>query len=45
MRLLMLFAALVVWPFAAWHSLQARRRLRAHSLPSGAHPYTLERVA
>ena len=46
MRLLAFVAALLLWPLAVLHTLQARRRLRAHALPE-AEPrrLTLERVA
>jgi hypothetical protein len=45
MRLLLFVAALLLWPLAAWHSLQARRRLRAYALHTGPRAFTLERVA
>jgi len=37
--------SLLTWPFAAWHSLRARRRLKAYALPAGDGRLTLERVA
>ena len=45
MRLWVVFAVLFTWPLAVWHSLQARRRLRAYALPVGSGRLTLERVA
>ncbi len=45
MRLWIVLAVLLSWPFAIWHSLQARRRLRAYALPPGSGRLTLERVA
>lgn len=45
MRLWLCMAALLSWPFVVWHSLQARRRLKAYMLPSGDRRLTLERVA
>ena len=37
--------SLLSWPLVVWHSLQARRRLKAYMLPSGNRRLTLERVA
>ncbi len=45
MRWWLVVLALLSWPFAAWHSRQARRRLRAQALLPGAGRLTLERVA
>ena len=46
MRLFAVVAALLLWPLAVVHTLQARRRLRARALPlSGPRRLTLERVA
>lgn len=48
MRPPLLLAALLYllsWPLVAWHSLRARRRLRAYALPAGDGRLTLERVA
>jgi len=45
MRLWLCMAALLSWPLVVWHSLQARRRLKAYMLPSGERRLTLERVA
>lgn len=45
MRLWMGVAALLSFPIAAWHSFQARRRLRGYLLPSGNGRFTVERVA
>ncbi|HEY2748483.1 MAG TPA: hypothetical protein VGL86_27865 [Polyangia bacterium] len=45
MRLLPIFAALLLWPLAVLGSWRARRRLHAHALPSGDGRLTLERVA
>ena len=36
--------SLMTWPFAAWHSLKARRRLKGY-LHGGDGRLTLERVA
>jgi hypothetical protein len=45
MRLWAVVAVLLSWPIVVWHSLQARRRLRAYALPPGNGRLTLERVA
>jgi hypothetical protein len=48
MRLPLFLSAMlsvVAWPLVFWHTLQARRRLRAYALPSGDGRLTLERVA
>jgi hypothetical protein len=45
MRFWIAVATLLLWPIAAWHTLQARRRLRAYALPPGSRRLTLERVA
>jgi hypothetical protein len=48
MRLQLVVAALltlVAWPFVVWHTLQARRRLKAYLVPAGSGRLTLERVA
>ncbi|HXU70957.1 MAG TPA: hypothetical protein VN947_16600 [Polyangia bacterium] len=45
MRLLIVLAALLLWPFAILGSMRARRRLRAYILPAGDRRLTLERVA
>jgi hypothetical protein len=45
MRLWTMMGALVGWPIDYWHSLQARRRLRAAGLRLGSGRLTLERVA
>lgn len=45
MRLLAMFAALLLWPFVVVQSLRARRRLRAYAAPGDTRPFTLERVA
>jgi hypothetical protein len=45
MRLWTMVAALVGWPIAYWHTLRARRRLRASFVRSGNGRLTLERVA
>lgn len=45
MRLWMGVAALLSAPISAWHSFQARRRLRGYLLPSGNGRFTVERVA
>ncbi|MCU1281741.1 MAG: hypothetical protein JWM53_5287 [bacterium] len=48
MRLPLVVAALLsllCWPLVVWHSLQARRRLKAYMPPSGDGRLTLERVA
>jgi hypothetical protein len=37
--------SLVAWPLIVWHTLQARRRLKAYALPAGDGRLTLERVA
>jgi hypothetical protein len=38
-------ATLFAWPLFFWHSLRARRRLRAYDLPAGSEHLTLRRVA
>ncbi len=38
-------AAFLSWPVVVWHSLQARRRLKAYALRPGDGRLTLERVA
>jgi hypothetical protein len=45
MRPWLAMAALLSWPFVVWHTVQARRRLKAYALPSGSGRLTLERVA
>jgi hypothetical protein len=48
MRLWLALRALLSWPIALLHTLQARRRLRAYALPdASAEPgrLTLKRVA
>ena len=45
MRWWLAVAALFSWPVVVWHSLQARRRLKAYMLPAGDGRLTLERVA
>ncbi len=45
MRLLLVVAALLSWPLVVWHTLQARRRLKAYVRPPGSGRLTLERVA
>jgi len=45
MRWWLVVAALLSWPIVVWHSLQARRRLKAAALHSGDGRLTLERVA
>jgi hypothetical protein len=45
MRLLLVVAALLSWPLVVWHTLQARRRLKAYLVPAGSGRLTLERVA
>ena len=45
MRLVVLLAVLLSWPFAVLGSLRARRRLRAYMLPASDGRLTLERVA
>jgi hypothetical protein len=37
--------SLLAWPLIVWHTLQARRRLKAYALPAGDGRLTLERVA
>ncbi|MGZ3426647.1 MAG: hypothetical protein ACXVCV_08360 [Polyangia bacterium] len=37
--------SLFAWPLIVWHTLQARRRLKAYALPAGDGRLTLERVA
>lgn len=37
--------SVLAWPLVFWHTLQARRRLRAYALPAGSGRLTLERVA
>ncbi len=45
MRLWLMLAVLLSWPFAVLVSLRARRRLRAYALHAGEGRLTLERVA
>ena len=45
MRLWVVLAAFLCWPFAVLGSLRARRRLRAYALHAGDGRLTLERVA
>ena len=45
MRLWLMLAVLLCWPFAVLGSLRARRRLRASALHAGDGRLTLERVA
>jgi hypothetical protein len=45
MRLWLAVAALISWPLVLWHTLQARRRLKAYMVPAGDRRLTLERVA
>jgi len=45
MRFLLIVAALLSWPLVVLHTLQARRRLKAYTVPAGTRRLTLERVA